>query len=82
MAEFNNNYATQCAVDAFSAFEYDYRTIPGKEYIESLDTATTFVEYTYDYARKSGYTGVGKEGASWIRSKSADSLPSAENKTI
>ena len=57
MAEFNNNYATQCAVDAFSAFEYDYQNIPGKEYIESLNIVTTFYDYTHDYAKSSGYTG-------------------------
>ena len=55
MAEYENNNATQLAEDAFFQFEFDYSDVPGKEYIESLNTVTTFYDYTYAYAQKNGF---------------------------
>lgn len=55
MPEYENNNATQLAEDAFVGFEFDYGDVPGKEYIESLDTVTTFYDYTYIYAQKNGF---------------------------
>lgn len=57
MSEFENNNATQLAEDIFASFEFDYSDVPGKEYIESLDTVTTFYDYTFDYARMNGFDG-------------------------
>ena len=58
MSEYVNNNATQLAEDAFSEFDYDgYKDVPGKEYIESLNTVTTFYEYVYKYAQKNGFDG-------------------------
>ena len=56
MAEYKNNNATQLAEDTFAEFEFEYSDVPGKEYIESLNTVTTFYDYTYAYAQKSGFT--------------------------
>ena len=47
MVEYENNNATQLAEDTFADFEFDYSDVPGKEYIESLNTVTTFYDYTY-----------------------------------
>ena len=55
MAEYKNHNATQLAEDTFAEFEFDYGDVPGKEYIESLNTVTTFYDYTYAYAQKSGF---------------------------
>lgn len=57
MLEFENDNATQLAEDIFSTFEFDYRDIPGKAYLESLDTVNNFYEYVFEYALKSGYGG-------------------------
>ena len=57
MLEFENNNATQLAEYTFSDFEFDYSDVPGKEYIESLNTVTTFYDYTYAYAQKNGFEG-------------------------
>ena len=58
MSEFENNTATQFAEDIFSTFEFDdYRDVPGKEYLESLNTVNNFYEYAFDYAQKNGYDG-------------------------
>ncbi len=54
MAEYPNNEATQIAEDAFWAFDFEKEEIPGKEYIESLNTVTTFYDYTFEYAQKNG----------------------------
>lgn len=53
----DNNEKTQKVEDAFSNFNFDYRDIPGKEYIKSLNTVATFLEYTQKYAKKIGYDG-------------------------
>lgn len=55
MAEYENNHATQLAEEIFANFEFDYGDVPGKEYIESLNTVTTFYDYTYLYAQKNGF---------------------------
>ena len=55
MAEYKNNNVTQLAEDIFADFEFDYGDVPGKEYIESLNTVTTFYDYTYAYAQKNGF---------------------------
>ena len=57
MLEYRNNVATQLAEDSFADFEFDYSDVPGKEYIESLNTVTTFYDYTYAYAQKNGFDG-------------------------
>ena len=58
MTEFENNDATRRAEEAFSGFDfYNYRDVPGKEYIESLHMVTTFHEYVYQYAKSLGYNG-------------------------
>lgn len=55
MVEYENNNATQLAEDTFADFEFDYSDVPGKEYIESLNTVTTFYDYTYIHAQKKGF---------------------------
>lgn len=55
MSVFQNNEETRLAEDVFSAFEFDYDDVPGKEYIASLNTVTTFYDYTYIYAQKNGF---------------------------
>lgn len=55
MPEYKNNNATHLAEDTFAEFEFDYGDVPGKEYIESLNTVTTFYDYTYTYAQTSGF---------------------------
>ena len=55
MPEYENNNATRFAEDTFAEFEFDYGDVPGKEYIESLNTVTTFYDYTYTYAQKKGF---------------------------
>lgn len=52
---YENNYATQLAEEEFSVFDFDYKDIPGKDYIESLNVVTTFYDYTYFYAQKNGF---------------------------
>ena len=55
MAEIKSNKDTLLAEEAFADFEFDYSDVPGKEYIESLNTVTTFYDYTYAYAQKNGF---------------------------
>lgn len=56
MVEFENNNATQFAEDIFSTFEFDYRDVPGKEYLQSLNVTENFYEYVFYYAQKCGDT--------------------------
>lgn len=57
MVEFENNNATQLAEDIFSTFEFDYRDVPGKEYLQSLNVVKNFYEYVFYYAQKCGFDG-------------------------
>lgn len=57
MVEFENNNATQLAEDIFSTFEFDYRDVPGKEYLQSLNVVENFYEYVFYYAQKCGFDG-------------------------
>ena len=57
MKHIADNYYTQMVENAFAEFEFDHSDVPGKEYIESLDTVTTFYDYTYVYAQKNGFDG-------------------------
>ncbi len=53
---YKNNDSTQIAEDTFFEMDFDYKEIPGKEYIESLNTITNFYDYTLKYAKKCGYS--------------------------
>lgn len=57
MVEFQNNNATQLVEDIFSTFEFDYKDIPGKEYLQSLNVTENFYEYVFYYAQKCGFDG-------------------------
>lgn len=55
MQYYQNNAVTKLAVDAFTYFEFYCIDLPGREYIESLNTVTTFYDYTYTHAEKNGF---------------------------
>ena len=47
---------TQKAEDKFSTYDYEsYDTVPGKEYIETLNCVTNFYDYTWEFAKNKGY---------------------------
>ena len=54
-AEYENNDATRCAQKTFQEFEGDYRDVPGKDYIKTLNAVakeTTFYQKTYDCVKE------------------------------
>ena len=60
MAEYQNNEATQIAKNKFEEFEGEYRDVPGKDYIKTLNAVakeTTFYQKTYKHAQKHGFDG-------------------------
>ena len=54
---YTHNDETQFAENTIFEMDFDYRDVPGKEYIESLNTITNFYDYTLKYAKKCGYQG-------------------------
>lgn len=52
--DFNN--LTQQAEDKFSTYDFESDdTVPGKEYIETLNCVTNFYDYTWKFAKEKGY---------------------------
>ncbi len=56
MNDYQNNDATQLVEGKFFEYDFEENEFPGKEYMDSLNTVTTFNEYVAIHANRCGYS--------------------------